>query len=132
MALDLPPWALKAMDKIHRGYIWRGRKEANGGHCLLTWPKVTRPKELGGLGISDLKELNCALRIRWLWLQKIEPHKPWASFPFQVSGHVEALFSVAITTEIGDESNTLFWKDRWLLGQRIEDLAPRIFAMIPE
>jgi hypothetical protein len=36
----------------------------------VAWSKVTRPKELGGLGISDLQNLNWALRVRWLWLRK--------------------------------------------------------------
>jgi len=35
----------------------RGRKEAKGGHCLVAWTKVCLPKELGGLGISDLGNL---------------------------------------------------------------------------
>lgn len=54
MALDIPHWAIKAIDKIRWNFLWQGRKEANGGHCLLTWPKVARPKKLGGLGISDI------------------------------------------------------------------------------
>ena len=83
MALDLPQWALKAIDKIRRGFLWRGRKDARGGHCLLAWPKVTRPPNLGGLGISNLQNLSWALRIRWLWLQKTEPGKPWAFFSIQ-------------------------------------------------
>ena len=65
-ALDLPQWFLKAVDKIHRSFLWRGRKEANGGHCLIAWPKVSRPKELGGLGILDLQRFSWALRVRWL------------------------------------------------------------------
>ena len=67
-ALDLPPWYLKAIDQIRRNFLWRGRKEANGGHFLLAWPKVCMPKELGGLGILDLQCFSLALRVRWLWL----------------------------------------------------------------
>ena len=43
LALELPPCVLKAIDKIRRGFLWKGRKDARGGHCLLAWPKVTRP-----------------------------------------------------------------------------------------
>lgn len=70
MAIDLPPWAIKAIDKIRRAFLWRGRKDAKGRHCLIAWAKVQRPKELGGLGISNLQTLGWALRMRWLWLQK--------------------------------------------------------------
>ena len=84
MALDLPTWALKAIDKIRRGFLWKERKDIKGGHCLLAWSKVTRPEALGGLGISQLQQLNWALRMRWLWLHKTEPNKPWAFLPIQV------------------------------------------------
>ena len=58
MALDLPSWALKAIDKIIRDFFWKGRKDVSGGHCLIAWPKVTSPPNLGGLGISNLQ--SCA------------------------------------------------------------------------
>ncbi|GJN16450.1 hypothetical protein PR202_gb03439 [Eleusine coracana subsp. coracana] len=38
---------------------------------------------------------------------------------------------MATATEIGDGSNTLFWCDRWIMGQCIEDISPIIFSMIP-
>jgi len=79
MATDLPPWALKAIDKIRRAFLWRGRKEAKGGHCLIAWPRVCRSRELGGLGIADLKALSIALKARWPWLKRSEPNKPWAN-----------------------------------------------------
>jgi hypothetical protein len=48
MAIDLPPWAIKAIDKI-RSLIWLGRKLANGGHCLIDWPKVSHSLAQGSL-----------------------------------------------------------------------------------
>jgi len=33
-AIDIPPWALMAIDKVRRGFLWRGRKDAQGGHLL--------------------------------------------------------------------------------------------------
>ena len=38
--------------------------------CLITWPKVCMPKDLGGLGLHDLKHLGWALRLRWLSMAK--------------------------------------------------------------
>jgi len=100
MAMDLPPWALKAIDKIQRGFLWKGRKDVKGGHCLLACPKVARPQELGGLGISSLQQLGWALRMRWLWLQKTKPDKPWASFAIPVHPAIHSFFSTAIKSEV--------------------------------
>jgi len=66
-ALDLPPWCLKAMDKLRRNFLWRGRKEANGSHCLIAWPKVSRPKEL---------VCTCVLK-RWVNWRAVSWSTPW-------------------------------------------------------
>jgi hypothetical protein len=94
--------------------------------------KVGIASLLGGLGISDLKSLGIALRVRWPLLKKSEPNKPWASLPLQLSKDVECLLSLAIITEIGDEASTLFWKDKWLTGKSIQDLAPNLYALVPK
>ena len=46
--------------------------------------------------------------------------------------HVRAFFAVAVYSEVGDGTKTLIWTDRWLHGQCITDLAPRLFAVIPK
>jgi hypothetical protein len=75
MAIDLLDWALKVIDKFKQGFFWRGRKDIKGGHCRVAWGKAYRPMDLGGLGISSLKEHGWALRMRWLWLQNVRNNR---------------------------------------------------------
>jgi hypothetical protein len=75
---------------------------------MVAWDKVCRPLELGGLGLSSLLELSWAFRMRWLWLQKTEPTKPWADLPIQVPHKTKAFFSIAMTSLVGDGASTFF------------------------
>jgi hypothetical protein len=50
----------------------------------------------------------------------------------QVNVMLHAFFSMGVTSEAGDGTNTLFWKDKWLSSQSISDLAPLIANMIPK
>jgi hypothetical protein len=77
----------------------------------VAWGKVYRPLELGGLGISSLRDIAWALKMRWLWLAKTKPNRPWASLIIQVLKVVREFFSVAMQTEIGNGAHTLFWSD---------------------
>jgi hypothetical protein len=60
-----------------------------------------------------------------------EPDKPWAHFQLHVCKEVQSLINMAVITTVGDSSNTLFWKDRWLNGKTIKDIEPAIYVMVP-
>jgi hypothetical protein len=34
IAINIPKWVIKSIDKIRWGFLWKGRKEVNGGSCL--------------------------------------------------------------------------------------------------
>jgi hypothetical protein len=70
--------------------------------------------------------------MRWLWLQKTEPNRPWCSPPIQVPDKARAFFSMVLTSKVGNGANTLFWTDKWIHGQKIADLVPRLFDTIPK
>jgi hypothetical protein len=72
IALRCPRWVIKAIDKIRRGFLWKGRTDIRGGHCVVGWSKVCRPISLGGLEIHTLEMMGWSLNLRWLWLQKTE------------------------------------------------------------
>jgi hypothetical protein len=61
MADSLPPWALEEIDKICRRFLWAGGDSSIRGKAMVAWTTACRPKELGGLGISDLKLSGYAL-----------------------------------------------------------------------
>ena len=55
MVVAISPWALKCIDKRRRAFLWSGTEEVPGGKCMVGWPGVCRPVDLGGLGIMDLQ-----------------------------------------------------------------------------
>jgi hypothetical protein len=85
----LAAWARRKIDKIRRSFLWKGEDNANGGHYLVNWPTVTRPKDLGGLGVPDLERFGRALRLRWLWQEWTEDSKPWLG----MDGRLQTAFS---------------------------------------
>ena len=131
VAIKVPKWFLRAVDKIRRGFLWTGRKNTNGGNCLVAWEKVMRPIDLVGLGIHNLEILGWALQMRWLWLEKTISDRPWAGLQIPVYSNTTAMFACAITTTVGNGRNTLFWTDRWLHGSCLEDLAPNVVSCVP-
>jgi hypothetical protein len=132
IALDLPKWVIKAIDKRRRGFLWKGQEKANGDNCLVSWDKVQRPLELGGLGVHNLEILGWAFRIRWLWAQKTDPNKQWAGFTINIPPKAKALFDVVVVSVVGDDESILFWKDRWIQGKTMEELSPYLVRTVPK
>ena len=42
----LKKWAIRKIDSIRRSFLWKGAASANGGHCLVRWPKAEDQKFL--------------------------------------------------------------------------------------
>jgi hypothetical protein len=109
-----------------RGFLWKGRKNVNGGSCLVPWEIVTRPLKYGGLGVSNLQFKSWALQVKWLWLQKTDPSRPWQGMNLPIQQQVRQFFNLSVLHVVGDETNTLFRFDKWLNGKAIFDIAPEV------
>ena len=126
LAVNLSPRVTKHIDSCRRSFLWKGAQSAKGGHCLLAWPRVCRPPDLGGLGIIDLQRFGYALRMRWLWMKRTDESRSWHHLPMEKEHVVEAMFQSSIYVELGNGRKALFWTDRWLQGQSLLDIAPSL------
>lgn len=59
------------------------------------WPGCPQPRNHG-----------LVIEIQWLWAMKIGFNKPWRGL--DVPSNVKALFSIAIKSQVGSGTNTLF------------------------
>lgn len=90
-----------------------------------------RPLELGGLGIINLETMGWALQMRWLWIEKTKPDRPWAGLEIPVHPHSSAMFAISVVTTIGNGEGTLFRSDCWLHGHSLQELAPNVLKCVP-
>jgi len=37
IALDVPGWLIRMIDKRRRAFLWKGRLDVRGGHCSVAW-----------------------------------------------------------------------------------------------
>ncbi len=130
MAIGLPSWVIKAIDKKRRAFLWMGTDSANGGQCRVSWTRVCRPRDLGGLGIPDLRVAGFALRVRWLWLQR-SGHPYWSDLKAPVEQSVSDMFAASTFSILGDGQSTLFWTDRWIDGRSIASIDPDLLHVVP-
>jgi len=55
---------IEQIDKYRKSCLWRGNDSNNRVNSKAAWTLVTKPKELGGLGVLDLRTQNDALLIK--------------------------------------------------------------------
>lgn len=58
----------KKLAKLQRRFNWDGVKDG----FKVVWEDVCKVKNLGGLGVKDLRFVNLALFSRWQWRLVVE------------------------------------------------------------
>jgi hypothetical protein len=126
----LVAWSHKCIDKICCSFLWKGKAESNGGHCLVAWPLVCKPKALGGLGVLNLDKFGRALCLRWLWKEWMGEDHPWKCLEVPCNWINRLLFSASTTITNGDGKTTKFRHDSWLNGMAPRNTALHLFELI--
>jgi hypothetical protein len=118
------------VEKGFRGFFWSAKDKANRGQCLVAWNQVCKPTDQGGLGVKNLRLQGLALRVRWEWLRRTDPSRPWQGLPLITDERARQVFDSLVQIMVGDGRRTLFWRDRWIDGKHATDVAPTLAGKI--
>jgi hypothetical protein len=64
--IKFPRWAIEMINSHMGHFLWNNTEEKHRYH-LANWPLVAQKREVGGLGIPDLRNLNLALLSAWIF-----------------------------------------------------------------
>lgn len=92
LMLEAPDWVFNDINSWMHSFFWAGKEKANGGQCLVAWNTICRPTTFGGHGVKNLKLQALALRVRWEWLRRTNPDKPWQSLTLMVDIDARLVF----------------------------------------
>ncbi|GKV44765.1 hypothetical protein SLEP1_g51921 [Rubroshorea leprosula] len=106
----IPSGTILALDKIRRCFLWGGAEKGKKIRWV-SWKKVCKEKENGGLGVKNLRKFNLALLGKW-WGRVIEEEgrlwKEVISEKYGIGG--EHSFN---WLREGVGSGSTWWKDIW-------------------
>jgi hypothetical protein len=130
MVAEARVWVIDELVKWMRAFFWAGKKEVNGGQCLVAWDTICRPTQFGGLGVKDLRLQGLALGVRWCWLRRTDPSRPWQGLPAINDSEANEVFQSLAKLFVGDGETTLFWRDSWINGRNVAEIAPEVAALV--
>ena len=131
----LPAAVIQRLEQALKGFLWGDTENQKHVH-LLSWEKVTKTKQQGGLGIRDIKLNNEAFLTNQAWRIWTNPNGIWAKFLKQRHFPNTHFLNLAISTYgshswkailkgrsilskgtcwiVGNGQSTKFWTDPWL------------------
>ena len=132
---SLPVKVFDQIGKITRDFLWGSTEEKRRLH-LVRWDTMTLPKELGGLGLHNMKDRNNALLAKLCWRLACDQEAPWANMlatkylsPNRISevGRKLPCFSIwtackkggpvyvkGLKWAVGNGEKVRVWNDFWL------------------
>ena len=69
--------------------------------------------------MKNLRTQGLAMRVRWEWLRRTDPSRPWQGLHLMVDKEAKAVFDSLVHIEVGEGSKIFFWTDRWMFAMSL-------------
>jgi hypothetical protein len=133
--IKFPRWAIDMINTHMGHFLWNNTEDKHKYH-LANWQLVSQKKELGGLGIPDLRSLNMALLSSWIFRYHLNSNSIWTriiDFKYRTKkpnifccpdvgvspfwkGVIWAMQAahMGVRWVVGNGEKVRFWEDQWL------------------
>lgn len=143
---NIPATIRHRIDQLRRRFLWYGGHSVRKKISLVSWQEVCADKDQGGLGLMNLKTINCALLAKW-WYRFNDPgvNGKWKCILKSKYGLLgctttmsafwsgvckrKHIVDLGFSKELGNGADILFWYDRWLSECALCDLFPKLFSI---
>ncbi|KAH1203108.1 putative ribonuclease H protein [Glycine max] len=151
-----PSAVINRLSTIQRHFLWGGNREGKK-IAWVSWTRCCSSRDMGGLGIKDIKVLNKALLFKWKWMLFHQPdhlwnrilvskYKGWRGLDQGPKKHYFSTWwadlraiiqhqsmNVALNQicwKVGRGDKFLFWEDPWVdEGTPLKDQFPELFRI---
>jgi hypothetical protein len=114
----IPLLVWKKVRHIQREFLWG----CKGGSTKISWVKwdiVCKPKNLGGLGVRDIRAVNISLLAKWRWRLLEEDDALWKMVLISKYG-ANVTDSVSIEADCRPWFSSSWWKDICSIGVNLD------------
>jgi hypothetical protein len=105
--IKFPKWAIEAINSQMTNFFWNDQENTHKYH-LSNFPSLSHKKELGGMGIPDLRDLNLCLLASWVQMYHDAESKLW-------KGIIDCRYHTCFPNIFccNDRNSSPFWK--WVI-----------------
>ncbi|KAJ0539673.1 putative RNA-directed DNA polymerase [Helianthus annuus] len=152
-----PISVVNKLQGIIKRFLWGGGSSVSKLHWVA-WARTSAPIDMGGIGLSNLKEINIALLSKWIWRYRNESNalwrkvvdsihfsnRSWSSIPLnnKIGGVWKGIVQNVIKTKVegvsllqnfkglaGNGRRIRFWLEPWVCNVPLKDRFPLLFRL---
>ncbi|GKB15011.1 RNA-directed DNA polymerase, eukaryota, reverse transcriptase zinc-binding domain protein [Tanacetum coccineum] len=111
----LPKQVIYEINRLLKGFLWC-QGDLTKGKAKVSWDKICKPKEQGGLGLKNLGEWNEILLVKHLWNVATRKDTLWVKWIYEEKLKGKSFWEIQ-----ADSSSSVGWKNILRLRDKVRN-----------
>jgi hypothetical protein len=107
-----PIGTISSLESIFKSFLWGGCEDSRKIHWI-SWDKICREREEGGLGVRRIREFNFSLLGKWCWRLYVNQDCLWFKVLVAKYGLEDG------KPREGGRLASVWWRDLWMIREGV-------------